>query len=192
MWEASCDKERKCNMTAWQLFLFFAKTGCVTFGGGWSIMAQIQRDLIEKRGVLTKENLLDFTSVGKSLPGVMICNICYLCGYHLCGVCGGLAALFGVALAPFFILCVLTGCYVLLQGNTLIMRAMTGVRAAVAPIIGMTLWRMQKGALTSKTSWVIMLVCAALSLFTRVGNVPIIGMAAAAGLFIGKYGHGTD
>ena len=32
------------------LFRTFLKFGCFTFGGGWSIVAQIQKEYVEKKG----------------------------------------------------------------------------------------------------------------------------------------------
>ena len=48
------------------LFWQFFKFGCYTFGGGWPIVAQMQKEYVQKRGWLTEEELLDITSVGRS------------------------------------------------------------------------------------------------------------------------------
>ena len=71
-----------------ELFLYFAKIGCFTFGGGWSIIAQMQEEFINKRHTLTEEELLDITSVAKSLPGIMITNISVIFGYRTAGIPG--------------------------------------------------------------------------------------------------------
>ena len=41
------------------LFLFFFKVGFYTFGGGWSIVAQIQKEYVERQKWITEEELLD-------------------------------------------------------------------------------------------------------------------------------------
>lgn len=38
-----------------ELFLYFFKIGWYTFGGGWSIIAQIQRDYVDKSITLQRE-----------------------------------------------------------------------------------------------------------------------------------------
>ena len=43
------------------MFLEFAKFGCFTFGGGWSIIAQMRQLYVEKQKVITDEELLDLT-----------------------------------------------------------------------------------------------------------------------------------
>lgn len=47
---------------------FFFKIGCFTFGGGWSILAQMEQEFVDKRKLITKEELLDMVAVGKSVP----------------------------------------------------------------------------------------------------------------------------
>ena len=48
---------------ALELFLYFFKIGFYTFGGGWSIVAQIQQEYVQSKGWITDEDLLDITSV---------------------------------------------------------------------------------------------------------------------------------
>ena len=62
------------------LFLQFMKFGLFTFGGGWSIIAQMQKLYVEQEKTITSEELLDLTSVGRSLPGTMIGNVAMLYG----------------------------------------------------------------------------------------------------------------
>ena len=87
--------------TAAGLFWYFFRIGWYTFGGGWSIVAQIEKDFVEKRGEITSGELLDIVSVGKSLPGLMIGNVAYLFGHHLAGVPGGVLAVLGICMVPF-------------------------------------------------------------------------------------------
>ena len=70
----------KCITT---LFCQFFKIGLFTFGGGWSIVTQMQNEFVDKRRWVTEEELLDMVSVGRSLPGIMIANISVLFGYRV-------------------------------------------------------------------------------------------------------------
>ena len=90
------------------IFLTFLKFGCFTFGGGWSIVAQIQKEYVEKKKWITDEELLDFTSVARSVPGLMIGNASVLFGYQTAGIPGALAALLGITLPPFVIMIFVT------------------------------------------------------------------------------------
>jgi len=117
------------------LFLQFLKFGCFTFGGGWSIVAQIRRVYVEGKGSLTDEELLDLTSVGRSLPGVMITNVAMLFGHRQAGFLGGVACVFGLTLPPMAVLTLITLFYEAFRDSQLMTAAMIGIRAAVIPII---------------------------------------------------------
>ena len=164
-----------------RLFWHFFKVGFYTFGGGWSIVAQMQKEYAEKRHWITAEDLLDITSVGRSLPGLMIGNVSYLFGYHVAGVPGALACLLGVVLPPLIILTVVTWCYTQVCGNIYVMRAMAGVRAAVVPIIASAAMGLRKGALAEKSGYFIMLLGLGLYLLLGVNCIFIVLLGALIG-----------
>jgi chromate transporter len=164
------------------IFLTFLKFGCFTFGGGWSIIAQMQKEYVEKKHWITSEELLDFTSVGRSVPGLMVSNASVLFGYHAAGFGGALAALAGICLPPIVIMYGVTFVYGLVCNNLYIARAMMGVRAAVVPIILCALLNLTKSALKDRICWLIAIVAGSLSLFTGLSNVLIVVIGAAAGL----------
>ena len=131
-----------------QLFWFFFRIGFFTFGGGWSIVAQIQKEFVAKRKWMTEEELLDTVSVGRSLPGLMIGNVSFMFGYQNGGVFCAIMSLLGISVPALLIMTVVTMCYTKIKDNLYVARAMTGIRAAVVPIIGSAGLRLRKGAYT--------------------------------------------
>lgn len=99
------------------LFAFFFKIGCFTFGGGWSILAQMEQEFVDKRKLITKEELLDMVAVGKSVPGIMITNISMLFGYYVGGWFGGVCAVLGMTCPAVLILSFVTAFYKVLKSN---------------------------------------------------------------------------
>ena len=145
-------------------------------------MSQIQKEYVEDKHWITDEELLDFTSVGRSVPGLMISNASVLFGYHAAGFGGALAALAGICLPPIVIMYGVTFVYNLVYDNLYIARAMMGVRAAVVPIILCALLKLTKSALKDWICWLVALSAAALSLFTGLNNILIVVLGAASGL----------
>ena len=170
---------------SWQILLFFCKIGCFTFGGGWSIVAQMQQGFVEKRGWITEEELLDFTSVARSLPGIMIANTSLIFGYHMAGVPGALAAVVGITIPSVVIIALVTLVYDAFRSNPFVLRALTGVRAAVIPIILSAALRLRKGALKDWIGYALAAVAAVLSIL-GVNNIIIILFGVAAGLLISE------
>ena len=163
------------------LFWQFFKFGCYTFGGGWSIVAQMQKEYVEKRRWLTEEDLLDITSVGRSLPGLMIGNVSYLFGYHVAGFPGAIACVTGMCIPPLLILTIVTWCYTQVKDNRFVSRAMVGVRAAVAPIIASAALGLRKAALTDRFGYVILLLGFVLYLFLGMNCIMIVLLGGLLG-----------
>ena len=43
-----------------QLFIVFFKIGAFTFGGGWAMISIIEKEIVDKKHWVTKEEFLDF------------------------------------------------------------------------------------------------------------------------------------
>ena len=57
------------------LFLTFAKIGVCTFGGGYAMLPILQRELVEKRGWATEEELSDYFAIGQCTPGIVVATL---------------------------------------------------------------------------------------------------------------------
>ena len=171
-------KKRRAAGFFWEFF----KIGFCTFGGEWSNVAQIEKQYVRGQQLLTSQELLDLTSVGRSLPGVMITNVSFLFGYQVGGLACGFACVLGIAAPPLLILSAVTLGYQALQGNALMLSAMTGVRAAVVPIILSSAMALRKGAFSQPACYAVAAVAFVLSLVWDVGCIPLILFGMAAGV----------
>ncbi len=169
------------------LFLDFLKFGLFTFGGGWSIVAQMQKLYVEKRKVITSQELLDMTSVGRSLPGTMIGNIAVLFGYSQCGIPGALVCLFAMILPPFLVLLVVGTFYTTFKSNYWVAAAMGGIRCAVVPIILTAAFNMVKGAFKYPACYAVTIICVILYLAFNVSCVYLVILGAISGWLISLF-----
>ena len=167
---------------ALRLFLYFFRIGWFTFGGGFSIIAQMQKDFVDKMKLVDEQKLLDQTSIGRSLPGLMVANVAYLFGYDQGGLLAGVTSVFGIITPPVIMLSIVTMCYTAFRDNKYVARAMMGVRAAVVPIIISALRKLFKSGMKDVFCYIVALGAMALCLFTGINNVLIVVMGAAAGL----------
>ena len=167
-----------------KLLLDFIRFGCFTFGGGWSIIAQMRQLYVEKQKVITDEELLDLTSVAKSLPGVMIANVAMLYGYRMAGLLGGLVCVFGMVVPPMVILIGISFFYNAFRSSYWVMAAMEGMQAAVVPIIGSAALGLRKAALSDRSSYVILLLGFVLYLFLGVNCIIIVLLGALLGFLL--------
>lgn len=157
-----------------QIYLFFLKIGCFTFGGGWGIIAQMEQEFVDRRKWITSEELLDLIAVGKSIPGIMITNVSMLFGYHIAGWFGGICAVIGITCPAVVILTVVALFYDLLKQNPVFNSALLGIRSAVVPIMISALISLAKDALKTRRSLLIFPAAVLLLQFTPLGNVSLI------------------
>lgn len=174
--------EEKHKISPLELYLCFFRIGCFTFGGGWAIVAQMEEEFVNRREMITKDELLEMVAVGKSVPGIMITNIGYLFGYHAAGLAGGTAAVFGITSPAVLILSVVTLFYNSFKSNYWVHAALTGIRAAVIPIIGASALSLSKEALRTKSAAAICAAALAVCLLTDISNIMMVLTAVAAGL----------
>lgn len=158
--------------------------GLFTFGGGWSLIAQIQQRYVEKQNIMTAEELLDLVSVGKSIPGMMITNVAMLFGYRLAGLAGGIACVIGMCLPSLLILIGISFFYGFFRDNYWMNAAMLGMQAAVVPIIGNAAKNLVKGSLSYPPCVLMVLLSTAAYLFTNWSPVILILLGGLFGLFI--------
>lgn len=177
-------KKMKDIMT---LFLEFMHFGLFTFGGGWSIIAQMRQLYVQKKKVISDAELLDLTSVAKSLPGTMIANVAMLYGYRAGGLLGGVVSVFGMTIPPMAILILISLGYNAFRKNYWVMAAMEGMQAAVVPIIASAAIDLMKGSIKHSPCAVVVAVSLVLYLFFEVNSVYLVLIGILSGFLIGEY-----
>ena len=171
---AGIEQFRENLKKGWMLFCFFFQIGCFTFGGGWSILAQMEQEFVVKKGLITKDELLDLVAVGKSVPGIMITNISMLFGYQVAGWVGGFCAVVGIACPAVLILSIVAAGYELLKSNYWCHCALEGIQAAVVPIIGSAALSLGKEIFQTAKGRMICGIAFLLCIFTKIGNIELV------------------
>lgn len=174
------------------LFWEFIKLGAFTFGSGWSIIAQMEQEFVDKRHWVEQSDLLELIAVGKSLPGIMVANITLLFGYQMAGVLGGICAAIGLCIPAVVTLTIVTAIYDAIKDNYWVWSALKGVQCAVAPIIGGAAISLGKDALTSAMPIIICAVAFVLCYFTSISNLTLVVAGVVIALVwmgVSEHGH---
>ena len=120
-----------------QLFATFFKIGAFTLGGGWAMISIMERELVDKRGWLAREDFLDLLAVAQSLPGILAVNISVAVGDSLRGRRGCLCAALGTIL-PSFLMILAIAIFLtpdLINNNPVLSAVFKGIRPAVVALI---------------------------------------------------------
>jgi len=150
-----------------QLFIIFARIGGFTFGGGYAMLPMLQRELVEKHGWTTEEELMDYYAIAQCTPGVIAVNTATLIGRKRKGILGGLAATLGVVFPSFVIISIIAAVLNNFAELPVVKNAFIGIRACVCALILSSAIKLVKKSLIDAPTVVIFVVVLALAV---VGN----------------------
>jgi chromate transporter len=118
--------------SATELFWAFTALALQGFGG---VLPVAQRELVDKRAWLTREEFAETLSVGQVLPGPNIVNMALMIGDHYFGWRGAFAALAGILAAPLVIVLTLATLYAQIAATPMAAGAIRGMGAVAAGLI---------------------------------------------------------
>ena len=170
-----------------ELYLAFVKIGAFTFGGGLAMMPIMQRELIERRGWLSEEELIDYFAIGQSTPGIIAVNVATFVGYKRLGWFGGIIATIGVVTPSWVIIMLLAGAISSVDKYPLAQKALRGINVAVAALLTSVIVKFSKKTIKSVWNAFFMLLAFALIYFFKVQSVWIIIASLVIGSLLTLY-----
>ena len=161
------------------LFWTFAKIGACTFGGGYAMLPILQRELVEKRGWATEEELSDYFAIGQCTPGIIAVNTATFVGHKQKGAAGGVTATLGLVFPCLVIIMVIAAFLQNFAELPVVVHAFNGVRACVCALILTSVLKLRKSTVVDGPTVVIFLAVAALAVVGNFVTFPA-GTALAA------------
>jgi chromate transporter len=117
------------------LFVSFTVLALQGFGG---VLAVVQRELVEKKRWMTREQFVEDWAVAQILPGPNVVNFCLMIGGRYFGLGGALASLAGLLMAPLAVVLVLAMAFGGVSDSTWAQGALRGMGAVAAGLIAAT------------------------------------------------------
>lgn len=174
----------------WQIFVTFFKVGGLTFGGGYSMLPLIQKEVIEKRRWASGEEVIDAYAMAQVLPGIIAVNTSILLGYRVKGRMGGVVAALGVTVPSLLVIMLIAAFLQNIMGYELVQKAFWGIRVVVSALILQAIINLWKTAMKDVFSYCVYGVALVLVLFTAVPTILVIVGAVLAGIVRGSLRRG--
>ena len=166
----------------WTMFITFAKVGVMTFGGGYAMLPILQREVVDKQGWATEEELMDYYAIGQCTPGVIAVNTATFIGMKYSGLVGAVAATLGVVFPSLVIITAIAGILTQFSHLTWVQDAFAAIRVCVCVLIFNAVRKLWKKAVVDVWTLLIFLAVLAASVFTSLSPVVYVVLAAAAGI----------
>ena len=129
------DETRAQPKSLTDLFVSFTMLALQGFGG---VLAVVQRELVEKKRWMTREEFVEEWAVAQIMPGPNVVNLSLMIGARYFGFKGAMAALAGMLAAPLVIVLLLALVYAQFAGHPGVQGALRGMGAVAAGLIAAT------------------------------------------------------
>jgi chromate transporter len=158
------------------LVIYFLRLGTFGFGGPVALCGLMEKELVQDRGWLTRQEMRDAIAISQSLPGPLAIQVGIFASYLRGGFWGAWAGGWAFILPNFLIVAVLGALYVHFGGLSWMTAIFYGVSPAVIALILHSCWRLAKLGMEDWLQWVIAVFCFVIT---------IVFQAELAVLFIG-------
>jgi chromate transporter len=159
-----------------ELVRYFLRLGCLGFGGPVALVGQMERELVDGKQWLTKEQMRESIAICQSLPGPLAIQVGIYISYLRGGFWGAWAGGWAFILPNFIIVAALGALYVYLGDLKPVTAIFYGVSPAVIALILHSCYRLAKLGMEDWAQWAIATICLAIT---------VILQAEVALLFIG-------
>ncbi len=164
------------------LFLTFARIGGLTFGGGYAMLPMLQKEVVEKRGWATNEELMDYYAIGQCTPGIIAVNTATFIGNKTRGIIGGIAATLGVVFPSLVIITIIAAFISNFADLAIVKNAFAGIRVCVFVLILNAVVKLGKSSIKDAVTLGIFLVVMIGSLLLDISPIVFVLIAAVVGI----------
>jgi chromate transporter len=161
------------------LFWSFTRLALQGFGG---VVAIVQRELVEEKRWMTREQFLEDWSVAQILPGANVVNLSLMIGDRYFGMRGALVALAGMLAFPMVVVLLVALAFAGVADSPHVQGALRGLGAVAAGLIAATGLKLAvalgKNAMGSPVCWsLVIITVVAIAVF----RIPLVGVLVVAG-----------
>jgi len=160
---------------------YFLKVGAFTIGGGLTMIAFIQDQVVGQFGWLTPREFVDGLALGQLTPGPVLMIAAYV-GYKIAGIAGAAVAAAAAFLPSFVIMLVILPELDRVRQFAWMRAVMRGMSPAVIGVLAVSLVRLAPAALPDLFAVVILAVTVVALLAFRVGAFKVMVAGACLGV----------
>ena len=127
-------------MIYWELFISFTRASLAGFGGGPSMITLIQNEVVDLRGWLSGQELLDAYAFANTLPSPLATKLAAYVGFQQAGWIGAAVALIGVTIPTALLTIGIASLFLRYRQNRQLVRFLRGVRPVVLALLAYVVW----------------------------------------------------
>ncbi len=161
---------------------YFLRLGTSGFGGPIAVVGYMQRDLVEQRGWIAKDDFLNGVALGQTMPGPLAAQVAMWAGYLRRGALGAAATAAAFIIPSFLMVTAVAVLYVHYAGLRVVQSLFYGIAPAVMAIIAIAAYKLIR--LTDGTDWRAWAISAVVFTVTATTGQEPIYLIIGAGLLM--------
>ena len=151
-----------------QLFWTYLKIGTFTIGGGYVMLSMIEREIVDCKGWIDREEFINMIALAQAAPGLIAVNSAIFIGWRIGGWRGVIATVLGAVLPSFLIILAIAMVFQNYKDLPAVEAVFKGIRPAVVALIAAPLIRM---AYSAKITWATAIIPIAGALLIWLGGL---------------------
>lgn len=160
---------------------FFLKVGALSFGGGLTLIAFIQEQVVNQYQWLTHREFIDGLALGQFTPGPILMVSAYV-GYKLAGLAGAAVAATAIFLPAFVLMLSILPVFARARKLLWTKAAMKGIGPAVIGVLAVSLLQMAPHAVPDPIAAGLFVATVVAMLAWKVGAIKLMGLGAVLGV----------
>lgn len=165
-----------------KLFFLFFKISLITFGGGYTCLPIMEKELVQKEKMISAQELLSNYAVAQMMPGLITINIGVLIGYKKYKIPGAVAITLGTITPPLIIGLIISIALNKYIDLRVVSDVFWGIKAGVCVLIFTVIYKLIK--MMDKNLKNIIIILSSLILYYFFKLSPIIIMLIVIGVSI--------
>lgn len=160
------------------LFFTFFKIGSLSFGGAYSFLPLIEKEVVQNHAWLSQEEFLEVLGMVQIIPGAISIKYATYTGYKVGGIFGVIAANLGNMLMPAIVIMIVAYFYSRFSKYPLVDKAFKGIQFAVIGMIAAVVYQYASKMSLEWRSVLFMIIAAVLILVFKLHPAIVIALAA--------------
>ncbi len=144
----------------------------------------LQREVVNKKGWATDEELMDYFAIGQCTPGIIAVNTATFIGQKVKGILGGIVATLGVVFPSLVIISFLAGVIEAFSHIEIVQHAFGGIRICVCVLILNAVVKLFKKAVIDFPTFLIFFSVMLLSTLTNLSPVIYVLISGVLGIVL--------
>ena len=169
-----------------ELYFAFLKIGAFNFGGGYAMLPLLEKDLVNKRGWTTMDDLADYFAIGQCTPGIIALNVSTFIGHKRKGIAGAVFSTLGFLTVPIILILIIAAFLTNFADIPAVQHAFAGIRVCVCVLILQAILKLWKKSVVDNITLILFLVIFLLTVggtYFLPFKIPAAILVIAAGVF---------